>query len=156
MAILTQPTGAEITAYAAATEAAPMVGGWSVETIDDFISALPYSNHVTLEFNEAVTLLTAAGLDPNSLTNAQLGFAQAALLSRCIAVLLSNWANITNYVPNESGRENIVTTTRPKAYFFNAQSAILWGKLGIEPAYAPWNAIQFSISSIDNANKEIV
>ena len=76
---LNQPTGADILATLLPSGAGTQLGSWDEEKIDSYVSNA-LVNVVEQEFTYASDLLTAAGIDPNDLTQAQYNVATMAML----------------------------------------------------------------------------
>lgn len=130
MAVLAQPTGAQILATLLPSGSGGQLGVWMEETIDDYISNA-LVNVVTQEFDYASDLLTAAGYDPNALTQDEWNKATMAMVYGIGYQLLQldSTSQTTISGEKDGGIRQKAYNSRAAQYFTMAELA--WNTLGI-------------------------
>lgn len=118
------------------TDGATQLGVWTAAGMDARIAADAVANPATIAFDEASTLLVAAGHTVASLSNTVYQSAKSAMMCYAASLWLQSWFDNLNYVASETGRDGQPDSIKRRIRHLQQQAVNYWAKINIRPDWA--------------------
>jgi hypothetical protein len=148
MPALAQPTGEEIIATLVPSGGGAMLGTWSADKIDAYITDA-LVNVVTQGFNYASDLLTDAGYNPATLTQANWDIATMAMLYGIAYELLNLDRNSQTTISEEREGGIRKYAYQSSGFTYSDLAGQEWEKLGITSRYKRNFTAGFGVESTE-------